>query len=71
MTGWVWGAILRLLPLERYLPGGGKNEVTPADLNRASSISIRRSHNADFYKKHSIFEKKSSVIEDKSLKTNR
>jgi len=71
MLGWIWGVILRLIPFERFLPGGGQKEVTQAELNRASSISVRRSHNADFYKKHSVFDKKASVIEDKSLKTSR
>jgi hypothetical protein len=71
MVGWIWGFILRFIPLEKILPGGGQKEVTQAELNRASSISVRRSHNTDFYKKHSAFEKKASVIEDKALRTSR
>jgi hypothetical protein len=71
LISWVWGFILRFIPLEKILPGGGKQEVTTEDLNRISSISVRRSHNANFYKKHSVFEKKASVIEDKSLRLPR
>ena len=71
MLSWVMGLILRFIPLEKILPGGGQKQVTAEELNRASSISVRRSHNADFYKKHSIFEKKASVIEDKALRVSR
>lgn len=68
MVGLIWGVILRVIPLERILPGGGMKEVTQAELNRASSVSVRRSHNADFYKRQSVFDKKASVIEDRSLR---
>ena len=50
MIGLLWGLILRVIPLERILPGGGQKEVTKDELNRASSVSVRRSHNTDFYK---------------------
>lgn len=71
LTGWIWGLILRFVPLEKILPGGGTKEVTREELNRASSVSVRRSHNADFFKKHSVFEKKGSVIEDKALRLSK
>lgn len=68
MIGLLWGLLLRVLPIERILPGGGQKEVTKDELNRASSVSVRRSHNNDFYKRQSVFDKKASVIEDRSLR---
>ncbi len=67
MLSWVWAVVLKLIPLEKILPGGGQKELSLEQLNRVSSMSIRREHNSHFFKQQSVVENRRSVIEDKGL----
>lgn len=58
--------ILKLIPLEKILPGGGNKELDVKDLDRINTLSIRKSHSTQFYKQQSGLLKKSAIIEDKS-----
>lgn len=64
MLGWVWGFVLRLLPLENFLPGGGQKEVAVSELNRMNSLALRRPHTSEFYRKHSIIDRRGSTTGD-------
>ena len=44
------GFILKFIPLERILPGGGSEEITIAELEKFSSLSFRRSHSPRYYR---------------------
>ena len=59
--------ILKFIPLERILPGGGSKEIKLSDLNKASSLSIRKAHSSQFFKQQTGLIKRSSIIEDKNL----
>jgi len=59
--------ILKFIPLERVLPGGGSKEIKISDLNKASSLSIRKGHSLSFYKQQTGLVKRTSVIEDRNL----
>lgn len=58
--------LLKFIPLERILPGGGSKELDVKDLDRINTLSIRKSHSTQFYKQQSGILKKSAIIEDKS-----
>ena len=62
MLGWVVSFMLKFIPLEHYLPGGGEKEITREEMNRLNSISVRRSHTSNFYRKQSVIERKTSII---------
>ena len=67
LLGWVVGFILKFIPLERILPGGGAKEISPEEMNRINSMSIRKSHTSNFYRKQSVIERKSSIIQDQNI----
>ena len=46
----VWGLILKFIPLEKVLPGSGQKELTKAELDRASTMNLRKKHDSNFYK---------------------
>lgn len=48
--GLIWGIILKLIPLEKILPGGGKQEITKAELEKMSTMNIKKKHDSKFYR---------------------
>ena len=55
--------ILKCIPAERWLPGGGSKEITTAELNRASSLSVRKSHTSAFFNRQPSVDRKASLIQ--------
>lgn len=51
LLGMVWGLILKFIPLEKVLPGGGNKEITIDELNKVSTMNIKKKHDSNFYKK--------------------
>lgn len=51
LTVWVWGFILKFIPLEKILPGGGSKELPKEDLNKVNALGIKKSHTSDYYKR--------------------
>lgn len=66
-TAMLMSLILKFIPLEKILPGGGDKEIKLADLNKASSLSIRKNHSSQFFKQQTGLIKRTSVIEDRNL----
>lgn len=66
--GLVWSYILKFIPLENVLPGGGDKELTKEELDRMSSINVRKKHDSNFYKHQSSLKNVGSgMIEDRNL----
>ena len=59
--------ILKLIPLEKVLPGGGQKEITQQDLNKLSTMSIKKKHDSNFFRNQSGMIKGSGIIEDKNI----
>ena len=59
--------IFKFIPLEKILPGGGNKEIDLKDLNKMSSMSLRKRHDSEFFKNKPGLIKTSSIIEDKKL----
>lgn len=57
---WVVRFLLTFIKTENSQVGLGNRKVTREELNRASLISIKRSHNSEFYNQHSV--RRQSVI---------
>ena len=47
--GLIWGFILKFIPLEKILPGGGKEVIPINQLRKFSSMSLRKGHNKQFF----------------------
>lgn len=43
-TTLIVGAILKCIPLENYLPGGGKEELSIEELDNPNSVALKRHH---------------------------
>lgn len=67
LFGMVWDLILKFIPLEKILPGGGSKEITKEELERTSTMNLRKKHDSNFYKHQSNIQKSSSMIEDKHI----
>ena len=65
--GLIWSVILKLIPLERWLPGGGSKELPLSELNKMSTMTFRKRHDSKFFKMHSGMIRTSSVIEDRKI----
>ena len=63
MGGWIVSALFKFIPLEKALPGSGKEEITKEELNRRSTMSLKRDHNEEFYKKKETLIHRSSFME--------
>ena len=50
LIGMVWSLILKLIPLEKVLPGGGNKEITKEELDRMSTMNLKRKHDSNFYR---------------------
>lgn len=48
--GLIMSVILKLIPLEKILPGGGQKELDKHDLDRMSTMAIKKRHDSNFYK---------------------
>ena len=48
--GLIVSIILKLIPLEKILPGGGKKEITPAELDKMSTMNLKKKHDSKFYR---------------------
>ncbi len=59
--------LLKLIPLEKILPGSGNTPLSLDQLNKISTMNLRHKHDSNFYQKHSGLNKRSSVIEDKKI----
>lgn len=64
--GLLWSIVLKLIPLEKILPGGGNKEITTEDLNKMSTMSLKKKHDSNFYRNQSNLFRASGMIEDKS-----
>jgi Ca2+ transporting ATPase len=51
---WVFAFIFKFIPIEAFLPGAGKEVISKEQLNRTSTIGIRRTHDEKFFKRNSI-----------------
>ncbi len=51
--------VLKFIPLERCLPGGGKEELKVEDLKKMNSLAVRKFHSREFYQNRSSIHKKS------------
>ena len=49
-TSLLISAILKLIPLEKYLPGGGSHELDHKQLDHASTLNLRKKHDSNFYR---------------------
>jgi len=58
---WIVRFLLIFIPTEKSHLGLGNREITRAELNKASLVSIKRSHNSEFYTQHSV--RRQSVIQ--------
>lgn len=67
LIGMLLNFILKLIPLEKVLPGGGQKEITQQDLNKLSTMSIKKRHDSNFYRNQSGMIKGSGIIEDKNI----
>lgn len=65
--GLVIGLIFKFIPMEKVLCGGGKKEISLGDLNKMSSMTLRKRHDSEFFKNKPGLVKTSSIIEDKKL----
>lgn len=63
----IFGFILKFIPLEKVLPGGGSKELKVSDLNKASSLSMKKGHSSQFYKHQSGLARSLSIIEDRNM----
>ncbi len=62
------GLILKFIPLEKYLPGGGQKELAKNELDKLSSMTLRKKHDSKFFRQQSgIHKKQSSMIEDRKI----
>lgn len=43
--------ILKFIPLEKILPGGGQKEITKEDLNKLSTMTLKKKHDSNFYRR--------------------
>ena len=50
LIGILWGFILKLIPLEKILPGGGNKEITIDELNKMSTMNLKKKHDSNFYR---------------------
>lgn len=67
LIGMLLNFILKLIPLEKVLPGGGQKEITQQDLNKLSTMSIKKRHDSNFFRNQSGMIKGSGIIEDKNI----
>lgn len=51
---WIFVFIFKFIPIEIFLPGAGKEVITKEELNRTSTMGIRRTHDDKFFKRNSI-----------------
>lgn len=65
--GLIWSVILKQIPLEKILPGGGNKEITPAELEKMSTMNLKKKHDSKFYRNQSGIIKSSGVIEDRRI----
>ena len=49
-TSLLISVILKLIPLEKYLPGGGATELDHKALDKASTLNLRKKHDSNFYR---------------------
>ena len=50
MLGLIWSVVLKLIPLEKILPGGGKEEISIEELGRLNTIALKKPHTKKFFK---------------------
>ena len=68
LIGMVWDLILKFIPAQKILAGSGHKEITKAELDRASTMNLRKKHDSNFYKHQSGIHKGSSILEDRSMR---
>jgi len=51
---WVYNFIMKFIPIEKFLSGAGKEEVTKEQLNKLNTLAFRKTHDENFYKRNSI-----------------
>lgn len=66
LVGLIWNFILKMIPLEKVLPGGGNKELSLDELNKMSTMSVKKRHDSNFYRNQSSMYRASGIIEDKS-----
>lgn len=66
VLGLLFKIILKFIPLEKILPGGGNKELTIAELNKMSTMNLKKKHDSNFYRNQSSMYRASGIIEDKS-----
>lgn len=59
-------ALFKFIPLENFLTGSGKEEITKEQLNRRNTLSIKRHHDEDFFKRRESLTRQ-SFFQDKGL----
>lgn len=68
--GLIWGFILKLIPLEKILPGGGKEAIPINGLRKFSSMSLRKGHDKKFFEHQPGMLKRRTSIINKELGLN-
>lgn len=53
VLGMIWSLILKLIPLQNVLPGGGNKEITAEELNKMSTMNLKKKHDSNFYRNQS------------------
>lgn len=48
--GLLVSVILKFIPLENILPGGGNKEITKEELEKMSTMNIKKKHDSKFYR---------------------
>ena len=61
--GWIFGAFSKFIPLQNILSGSGKEEITKEELNRGSTLSIRKKHDEDFFKRRESMNVRKSFVD--------
>lgn len=65
--GLIWCIIIKFIPLEKILPGSGKKELPREELDKISSMNIKKKHDSKFFRAQSGIIRNSGLIEDKRL----
>ena len=58
---WIWGLLLKLIPTNKSELGLGDKELPKDQLNARNSLSIKKSHNENFFKKQESIIRRNSV----------
>ena len=68
MGSWIWSFIFKFIPMEKILKGSGNEEISTEELNRSSTISLKKAHDQEFFQRRESMKIKQSFVRGKSTK---